>query len=197
MKKLLFILLLTIATSGFPQFLPGTVLTAAALNAALAQKANVNASTGTGLTVLNNSPVLSGVVTAPIVIGTLQQSPFYSFVTPPGPTQVFYIANGLTQIYTANATNNWVLNLSYSPGVSFNSQVINGNLVQVNCLVTNGSTAYYQIALQIDGVTVTPLWNTGFAPTSGDPNSVDMYTYTILKTGATSYSVFASANQYQ
>jgi hypothetical protein len=58
--------------------------------------------------------------------------------------------------------------------------------------VTQGATAYYNNAVQVDGSSVTPKWQGGTAPSAGNASSVDVYTYTIIKTGNAAFTVFAS-----
>jgi hypothetical protein len=59
--------------------------------------------------------------------------------------------------------------------------------------IINGSTAYYQTAFSIDGSAVTPKYSGGTAPASGNASSIDIYTYTIIKTAATpTYTVFGA-----
>ena len=63
-------------------------------------------------------------------------------------------------------------------------------------LITQGSTAYFNNAITIDGVSVTPLWQGSYAPTFGNSSGVDSYTYAICKTADSTYSVFASLTQF-
>jgi hypothetical protein len=58
-------------------------------------------------------------------------------------------------------------------------------------LVTN-TTAYYPTAFQVDGTSVTPKWQGGIAPSAGSANSIDSYTFTIIKTASATYTVLAS-----
>jgi hypothetical protein len=62
--------------------------------------------------------------------------------------------------------------------------------------VTNGATAYYNSAVQIDGSSVTPKWQGGTAPSTGNSSAIDVYTYTIVKTGSATFTVFASQTKY-
>jgi hypothetical protein len=63
--------------------------------------------------------------------------------------------------------------------------------------VTNGSVAYLPSGHQIDGTSITPKWAGGSAPTTGNTNSIDVYTYTIVKTAATpTYQLLASVTRY-
>jgi hypothetical protein len=65
-------------------------------------------------------------------------------------------------------------------------------------LATNGGTAFYNTAVQVDGTTsgVTTRWQGGTAPTSGNASSVDVYVYTVIKTGSATFSVFASQTRF-
>jgi hypothetical protein len=71
-----------------------------------------------------------------------------------------------------------------------------GQSLTVAFLVTQGATAYYNSAVQVDGSSVTPKWQGGTAPTAGNASSVDIYTYTIVKTGSAAFTVFASQTKF-
>jgi hypothetical protein len=96
------------------------------------------------------------------------------------------------------ATANWTTNVtgSVSPAVTLNSIMAVGEQISAVLLNTNGATAYYPTAFQIDGSAVTPKWLGGTAPASGNINSVDAYVYTIIKTAASTYTVLASQNKF-
>lgn len=98
--------------------------------------------------------------------------------------------------YTSNASGNWTLNIRGSSSVTLNSIMSTGQSVTVTHLVTQGSTAYYNSAVTIDGASVTPKWSGGSAPVAGNVNSVDVYSYTLIKTGSGSFTVFASQTRF-
>jgi len=98
--------------------------------------------------------------------------------------------------YTSNASANWTLNIRGSSSVTLNSIMSTGQSVTVTHLVTQGGTAYYNSAVTVDGSSVTPKWSGGTAPSAGNANSVDVYTYTLIKTGSGSFTVFASQTRY-
>jgi hypothetical protein len=98
--------------------------------------------------------------------------------------------------YTTNASGNWVLNVRGNSGTTLNSVLGTGQSLSIVFMNTNGTTAYYPTSLTIDGTTVTPKWQGGIAPTFGNPNGVDMYSYAIVKTGSATYSVFASQSRF-
>ena len=62
---------------------------------------------------------------------------------------------------------------------------------------TQGATAYYNSAVTIDGSSVTPKWQGGTAPTSGNASGIDSYVYSIIKTGSATFTVLASQTQFK
>lgn len=98
--------------------------------------------------------------------------------------------------YTTNSSGNFTLNFRGSSGTSLNTIMSTGDTVTVTFLCTNGSTAYYNSAVTVDGVSVTPKWLGGTAPTSGNASAVDAYTYAIVKTGSAAFTVLASQTKF-
>jgi len=98
--------------------------------------------------------------------------------------------------YTSNASGNWTLNVRASSTVSLDTMMSTGQSVTIAFLVTQGSTAYYQSAFQVDGSSVTPKWQGGSAPTAGNASSVDVYAITIVKTGSATFTAFASQTKF-
>jgi hypothetical protein len=98
--------------------------------------------------------------------------------------------------YTSNASANWTVNFRGSSGTSLNTLMSTGQMITVAFLVTQGATAYYNSAVQVDGSSVTPKWQGGTAPAAGNASSIDVYTYTIVKTGSAAFTVFASQTKF-
>lgn len=104
---------------------------------------------------------------------------------------------GSVWYYTTNASANFTLNFRKSSSVSLSTLLAVGQSVTVVFLNTNGATAYYPTAFQIDGSAVTPKWQGGTAPASGNANAIDAYSFTIIKTAATpTYTVLASQTKF-
>jgi hypothetical protein len=97
------------------------------------------------------------------------------------------------QYYTSNASANWTVNLRASSGTTLDTAMSTGESVTAVFMVTQGATAYYNNVIQVDGtaVGVTTKWQT-IAPAAGNINSIDIYTYTVIKTGAATFTVLAS-----
>jgi len=98
--------------------------------------------------------------------------------------------------YTTNASGNFTVNFRGSSGTSLNTLMATGESLSVTFLVTNGATAYYNSAVQVDGNSVTPKWQGGTAPTSGNASSIDSYTYVIIKTGSAAFTVLAVQTKF-
>lgn len=99
--------------------------------------------------------------------------------------------------YTTNASANWTVNFRGSAGTSMNTLLSTGQSITVVFLVTQGTTAYYNNAVQVDGASVTPKYQGGSAWTQGNASGIDAYTYTIIKTGSAAYTVLAAQTQFK
>ena len=107
--------------------------------------------------------------------------------------------DALTQgvmLYTTDASANWTLNIRGDSGTTLDSLMAVGESLTIAFIVKQGATARYASAHQIDGASVTPKWQGGSAPSSGNANSLDSYTYSVVKTGAATFTVFASVTPF-
>ena len=97
---------------------------------------------------------------------------------------------------TGNATANCTVNIRGNSGTTLDNLMSNGQSTCVTVFLTNGATPYYISNVTIDGASGTPKYQGGSAPTAGNPNSVDVYTFNIIKTASATYSVFASQTRF-
>jgi len=165
---------------------------------------NLTSATNTfpsSLATLTGTQTLSAkTLTAPVVNNARIKSP--EEITTVSATAatgtINYDANTQADLYyTTNASANWTLNVRGDSGTTLASLLDTNDSITVTFKVTNGSTAYYQTAFQIDGSSVTPKWQGGLAPTGGNASAVDVYTFNIVKTAATpTYTVFASQTKF-
>jgi len=88
--------------------------------------------------------------------------------------------------YTSNASANFTLNFT-----NVDSNLTTGDSISCVFLNTNGATAYYPSAFEVDSVGVTPKWSGGTAPAAGNASSIDAYSFTIIKTAASTFTVLA------
>jgi len=98
--------------------------------------------------------------------------------------------------FTSDAAANYTLNIRGDGSNSLDSIMDTGESITIAHIVKQGSSAYYNNVVQIDGSSVTPEWQGGSAPSGGNANSLDVYTYTIIKTGSATFTVLAAQTQY-
>ena len=108
-----------------------------------------------------------------------------------------YIGTQSILYYTTNASANFTLNFAFSPSTTLNAALSSGQTTTCVFMNTNGATPYYASAFQVDGNSVTPKWQGGTAPSAGNASSVDIYSFTIVKTGSATYSIFGSLTQFK
>jgi hypothetical protein len=174
------------------------------LQAAGVTKLTVNSSgvTGTNLPALNAANTFTGTQTfsgtssvQAIVLNDAAEVATISATAATG-TINYDITTQSVLYYTTSASANWTVNFRASSGTSLNTLMSTGQSMTAAFLVTQGGTAYYNNALTIDGTSVTPKWQGGTAPTAGNASSIDVYMYTIIKTGSAAFTVFASITKF-
>lgn len=104
----------------------------------------------------------------------------------------YSVRSNAVQFITANATANGTINFRGDASTTLNAFMGIGQSLTCVLAITNGATAYYPTAFQIDGTSVTPKWSGGTAPAAGSASAIDVYTFTIIKTAANTYQVLAS-----
>lgn len=98
--------------------------------------------------------------------------------------------------FTSDAAANWTLNIRGDGSNTLDNIMDTGESITIAHIVKQGSTPYYNSAVQIDGSGVTPEWQGGSAPSAGNASSLDAYTYTIIKTGSATFTVLAAQSQF-
>jgi hypothetical protein len=165
-------------------------------NAATGNAPVINANGGDSNIDLNLNPKGIGRVT--LGAGKVQQLAEKATVSATAATGTvnYDVITQAVLYYTTNASGNYTLNIRGDGSNSLNSIMDTGESITIAHLVTQGGTAYYNNAVQIDGSGVTPEWQGGSAPDSGNTNSVDVYSYTVFKTGDAAFTVFAAQVQF-
>lgn len=78
-----------------------------------------------------------------------------------------------------------------------NSNVAINESITLGLIIKNGGTiGCYPTSFLIDNVSQTVRWLNGSTPSSGNLNSWDAYTYTIIKTAASTYTVLGSRTRF-
>lgn len=145
--------------------------------------------TGSGALVFGTSPSISR-----SLLNTTKEKVTVTATAATG-TVNFDVLTQSVLYYTSNASGNWTLNVRGDASTTLDSIMSTGEAITIAFLVTM-TTARYQTGFQINGSAITPEWQGGSAPTSGNANSIDVYTVTIIKTGAATFKVFESQTQF-
>lgn len=187
------------ATAGTDYLAPpsGTAILKANSGGALA-----NATAGTDYvapgtaTTFTATQIFSGSASAAAIKITDAIEPITVSATAATGTIAYDVTTQSVLYYTTNASANWTVNFRGSSGTSLNTLMATGESITVTFLVTQGSTAYYNSAVQVDGSSVTPKYQGGTAWSAGNASSIDAYTYTIVKTGNAAFTVFAAQTRF-
>jgi len=171
---------------GFPQV--GLATTQTLTNKTLTSP-TINTATNVGL---NSSNVATGTLSDNIIRGLNEDVNIVASAATG--TINFNVGTASIWYYTTNATANHTLNFRYSATVSLNTFMNTGDSLTVVWLNTNGATAYYPSAFQIDGSSVTP--KVPAAITAGNASSIDAYSFTIVKTASATFTVFETQTKF-
>ena len=111
------------------------------------------------------------------------------------------LSTSAVKYFTSNASADWTFNFRGDGSTSLNSLLSNGQSATVAFLVTNGATPYKPTVFQVDGAAVsvgagTLKWNGGNAPAAGNANSIDSYTFTIIKTASETFTVLGAQSKF-
>ncbi len=157
---------------------------------------NVNkmSTTSTGINVIGTAVTDGVTVDGPLDIEEVKEKVAPSTSTTG--TSNFDLADQAIVNFTANQTANRTINFRANSSTTLNSIMNIDQSMTCTLIMKQGSTAYYLNAYQVDGSTVTPKWSGGSAPTEGNADSLDVYTFTIIKTADATFTVLASQTQF-
>ena len=150
----------------------------------------VTADTSVVTTLTGTQTITNKTVTAPILISP-EERWTVSATAATGTVNFDTLTQGVLY-YTSDASDDFTLNFRGDGSTTLNSTLTTGDTITVSFLVTNGATAYYADAFEIDGSSVTPKWSGGTAPTAGNASSIDAYIFTIIKTADATFTVLAA-----
>jgi hypothetical protein len=142
---------------------------------------------GTGKITLNGESKIFGVFEGATISTTFVTSFTYDVLT-----QAVYFQN-------VNLGSNFTVNLRGDASNALNSVLATGESATVALITKQGNTTFYNTSVLVDGVStnVTVVWQGGSAPTTGNASSNDVYTYTALKTAASTYTILAAQVQFK
>ena len=127
------------------------------------------------------------------IVGTIEQ---VDIDTSTSATLNFDFKTSAVKLLSNAQTANRTINFRASSSASLDSIMSVGERIICAVLATQGATPYYLSSYQIDGSGVSVQWSGGSAPTGGNASSIDIYSFTIIKTGAATFTVLGSQTQY-
>lgn len=98
--------------------------------------------------------------------------------------------------WTSNATANVTANIRGTSTQTLNSLLATGQSVTAVLFFPNGPSNYLINTVKIDNTTVPVAYQGNAAPVLGNSDSIDIYSFTILKTADATYKVFGSQTQF-
>lgn len=108
----------------------------------------------------------------------------------------FDLQFGSIVYYTGASTANWTINFRGQSGVALNDILVIGESISCAFLATNTGTPYRPTSFTIDGAAASARWQGGVTPSAGNANSVDVYSFTILKTNNATFTLLASQTRF-
>jgi hypothetical protein len=107
------------------------------------------------------------------------------------------IGNNTSYFFSANTTANVTFNLRGNTTTAFDTTVAIGQTASVAIALKQGATKY-KANVYIDGVLQTPYWLGNSSPgyATSQPQSIDVYTYTVFKTATSTYSILAANSNF-
>lgn len=182
-------------SAGTTGFTPSTATTGAVTLAGTLNIANGGTGAASASAAFAALSVAGAQAQAGLTVSTLIERNTASATAITGVTAV-PIGTSPAVFYTSNATGNFTLNIT---GVS-TYLTANGYTSTITVAVPAGTTAFNLSALQIDGTTagITLLWQNGAAAIPpAAASSTNIYSFTILRTAASTYTVFANLSYFR
>jgi hypothetical protein len=109
----------------------------------------------------------------------------------------FDVLTSAISYYTGNIAGNITLNIRGASGTALSSVVNVGESLTVVLMTNIGPTVYIPTVIQVDGSTVTPKYSGGLTPFTGSSaNSVGAFSYTVVRTGTSTYTILGSVGGF-
>jgi hypothetical protein len=108
-------------------------------------------------------------------------------------TQAVYFQN-------VNLGSNFTVDFRGNASTTLNAALATGESATVALITKQANTTFYNTSvLTVDGTStgVTVVYQGGSAPTAGNASSNDVYTYTAIKTAASTYTILAAQTQFK
>ena len=105
------------------------------------------------------------------------------------------LADGMVHYFSTTETGTSTPNIRIDGSNTLNNAMDTGDVISVT-LITTAAAAAYSAALNIDGSSATVEWSGAAAPSAGGASGLDVYAYTIIKTGSGAYKVLGNYTNF-
>tara|TARA_R100000030_G_C3223434_1_gene116490 strand:+ start:147 stop:764 length:618 start_codon:yes stop_codon:yes gene_type:complete len=103
--------------------------------------------------------------------------------------QTINLTNGMVHYFTTAETTTATPNIVSTTGI--NTEMATGDVVSVT-IITTAAAAGYAASVTVDGAGELLKWVGGSAPTTGAASGLDIYTYSIIKTGNGAFTIIGN-----
>ena len=110
--------------------------------------------------------------------------------------QAVNLDNGMVHYFQSSSTGTWKPNFRVNSTNTLNNAMNIGDFCSPTMIVNKGNSSHYADSVQVDGSDVNVDWLGGPPTEGGGNNTWDVYSYTILKTGAQAFKCWASVSTY-
>ena len=143
---------------------------------------------GTGITFSSSSASFGG--------GVVQESFHNDTSAVSGTHNHDALTYGMVWNGSTNAGGSFVINLRGDASTTFDSLIGIGKVTTMTIYSANNSASNYMTSFQIDGSAQTIKYANATTPSAATGSGVDVYSLTILKTAANTYSVFGNFTNF-
>lgn len=133
--------------------------------------------------ILTNNTIINTTFSGSILNNAVITSPIEnSYISNMGLNGIVTVYNNINSVFYYNvaSSGNFTINATYSGG-TISGSLAPGQILSFVVLNTNGATGYYLTGFQVDGTSEALHWQGGTAPTQGNANATDYYSFSILK----------------
>ena len=109
-----------------------------------------------------------------------------------GSVSTIDVVDGMTHLRTANLGTDIRPNIRYSSTRTLDNAMNTGEGITVTIIHAVNNSAHNVSGLEIDGTIVGVNWIGGSAPSDGGSGGYDIYTFNIIKTGSSAYTVIGN-----
>lgn len=114
---------------------------------------------------------------------------------------IINVLDGSLHNFTSNASGNFTFNVRAAEDISLNSLMLERRSIVITTLIPMGASAYVisnpsTTGFKIDGTAQTVKWIGSSPPSSGYSNSINSYTFAIIKNKTENYTVLGTLNRF-